>query len=200
MEFDLVALQKQIEQKKRNYPQEWLGRSLAYTPYQPRPISESLRKTQTFTPKNLYHLPDSKDFLEIDISKAKQHSALLLDSLENLTYIRRYIHLPLVFNAPIIDTYQILESLVYGADCIALRAAILSQRDLKTLSDFSLKLGLESIFFVHSKEDLTKAIFAGANMLVIEDIDLIPLIPNNKIILAYATSSHKGIDSFILSD
>ncbi|MDE5602515.1 MAG: hypothetical protein K2I71_01130 [Helicobacter sp.] len=200
MEFDLVALQKQIEQKKQNYPEEWLGRSLAYTPYQPRPISDILRKTQTFTPKNLYYLPDSKDFLEIAISKAQHHSALLLDSLENLTYIRRYVNLPLIFNAPIIDTYQILESLVYGADCISLRSAIVSQKNLKTLSDFSVKLGMESIFLIHSKEDLTKAIFAGATLLAVEDTNLIPLIPNNKIILAYTTSTHKGIDSFILDN
>ncbi|WP_104721807.1 beta/alpha barrel domain-containing protein [Helicobacter mesocricetorum] len=199
MEFDLTALQKQIAQKKQSYPQEWLGRSLAYTPYQPRPISETLRKTKTFTPKNLYRVLDTKDFLEIAIHKAQNHSALVIDSLENLTYIRRYVNLPLIFDTPIIDTYQILESLVYGADSLCLRPHILSQKDLKICNDFSAKLGLESIFYIYSKEDLTKAIFAGANILIVDNIELIPLIPNHKIILS-TTSTHKGIDSLILRD
>jgi len=207
-EIEIAKIQQAISEKKEKFPQEWLGRTLAYTPYQPRPLPEIFKKPVDSTPKILYDFSlQTLDTSATQISllqTAKDYESracgFFVESLEILTYIRRYVSIPLIYDFLILDSYQLLESLVYGADCIALRAAILSQRDLKTLSDFSLKLGLESIFFIHSKEDLTKAIFAGANMLVIEDIDLIPLIPNNKIILAYATSSHKGIDSFILSD
>lgn len=197
--MDLTQLKKQIELKKQNYPQEWLGRSLAYTPYQPRPIKEILTKTKQYYPKNIYSIPNTKDFLEFSQNKEKETSCFLLDILENLTFVRRYVNVPLIFNYPIIDTYQILESLVFGADCIILTPSILSQKSLKELSDFALKIGLERIFTINSKEDLSKAIFAKADILNLQNnSNLIPLIPQNKIILAKKNPQKiQGIDTYI---
>ena len=184
--MDLTQLKKQIELKKQNYPQEWLGRSLAYTPYQPRPIKEILTKTKQYYPKNIYSIPNTKDFLEFSQNKEKEASCFLLDILENLTFVRRY-------------TYQILESLVFGADCIILTPSILSQKNLKELSDFAIKIGLERIFTINSKEDLSKAIFAKADILNLQNnSNLIPLIPQNKIILAQKNLQKiQGIDTYI---
>lgn len=197
--MDLTQLKKQIELKKQNYPQEWLGRSLAYTPYQPRPIKEILTKTKQYYPKNIYSIPNTKDFLEFSQNKEKEASCFLLDILENLTFVRRYVNVPLIFNYPIIDTYQILESLVFGADCIILTPSILSQKNLKELSDFVIKIGLERIFTINSKEDLSKAIFAKADILNLQNnSNLIPLIPQNKIILAQKNLQKiQGIDAYI---
>lgn len=197
--MDLTQLKKQIELKKQNYPQEWLGRSLAYTPYQPRPIKEILTKTKQYCPKNIYSIPNTKDFLEFSQNKEKEVSCFLLDILENLTFVRRYVNVPLIFNYPIIDTYQILESLVFGADCIILTPSILSQKNLKELSDFAIKIGLERIFTINSKEDLSKAIFAKADILNLQNnSNLIPLIPQNKIILAQKNLQKiQGIDAYI---
>ena len=197
--MDLTQLKKQIELKKQNYPQEWLGRSLAYTPYQPRPIKEILTKTKQYYPKNIYSIPNTKDFLEFSQNKEKEASCVLLDILENLTFVRRYVNVPLIFNYPIIDTYQILESLVFGADCIILTPSILSQKNLKELSDFAIKIGLERIFTINSKEDLSKAIFAKADILNLQNnSNLIPLIPQNKIIIAQKNPQKiQGIDTYI---
>ena len=197
--MDLTQLKKQIELKKQNYPQEWLGRSLAYTPYQPRPIKEILTKTKQYYPKNIYSIPNTKDFLKFSQNKEKEASCFLLDILENLTFVRRYVNVPLIFNYPIIDTYQILESLVFGADCIILTPSILSQKNLKELSDFAIKIGLERIFTINSKEDLSKAIFAKADILNLQNnSNLIPLIPQNKIILAKKNPQKiQGIDTYI---
>ncbi|WP_054195705.1 hypothetical protein [Helicobacter pullorum] len=197
--MDLTQLKKQIELKKQNYPQEWLGRSLAYTPYQPRPIKEILTKTKQYYPKNIYSIPNTKDFLKFSQNKEKEASCFLLDILENLTFVRRYVNVPLIFNYPIIDTYQILESLVFGADCIILTPSILSQKNLKELSDFAIKIGLERIFTINSKEDLSKAIFAKADILNLQNnSNLIPLIPQNKIILAQKNPQKiQGIDTYI---
>lgn len=195
--LDLTKLKKEIDRKKQDYPQEWLGRSLAYTPYQPRPIKTILTKTKDFNPKNIYQIPLTNDFLQIAKTNETLASCFSVYSLENLTFIRRYVQIPLIFNYPIVDSYQILESLVFGADCIILNPAILSQKELKELNDFTIKLGLQSIFKITTKEDLRKAIFAGVEILNIQDsIDLIPLIPNNKIILAnQAFQKTKGVDS-----
>ena len=123
----------------------------------------------------------------------------MLDILENLTFVRRYVNVPLIFNYPIIDTYQILESLVFGADCIILTPSLLSQKNLKELSDFAIKIGLERIFTINSKEDLSKAIFAKADILNLQNnSNLIPLIPQNKIILAKKNPQKiQGIDAYI---
>ena len=132
-------------------------------------------------------------------NKEKEASCFLLDILENLTFVRRYVNVPLIFNYPIIDTYQILESLVFGADCIILTPSILSQKNLKELSDFAIKIGLERIFTINSKEDLSKAIFAKADILNLQNnSNLIPLIPQNKIILAQKNPQKiQGIDTYI---
>ncbi|MDE5591944.1 MAG: hypothetical protein K2I63_03175, partial [Helicobacter sp.] len=177
--------------------------------YQPRPFKHFLTKTKDFSPKNLCHLGDSKDFLEVSTQKAGDYIAFILQDLQNLTYMRRYIQNILIFDFPIIDTYQILEALVYGADGIVLTPCYVSQKQLKILSDFASKVGLESLFFITNKEDLTKAIFAGSNILILSKTinlaEFIGLIPNHKVILCRmpnfqdGLTNPVGIDSYIVS-
>lgn len=194
---EIAKIKQTIEKKAQSFPQEWLGRALAYTPYQPRPLN--LKKSLHCIPQNLYGFSedlfiesqrtDSNEtlitFLQIAKNYEKEASAFLLESLEILTYLRRYVSLPLIYDFLILDSYQLLESLVYGADGIVLLPKFLTQAELKNLSDYALKIGLERIFRIESKEDLTKAIFAKADILDLGgNFSLIPLIPNNKIILS----------------
>jgi indole-3-glycerol phosphate synthase len=122
---------------------------------------------------------------------------------EYLGMIRRYVNLPLLRKDFIVDKYQLVEALVYGADFVLLIAAALSRKELKELYDYALHLGLDVLVEVHDKSDLVKAMFAGANIIGINhrnletfEMDmtlsekLIPLIPNGKIIVA-----ESGIDS-----
>lgn len=194
---EITKIKQTIEKKAQSFPQEWLGRALAYTPYQPRPLN--LKKSLHCIPQSLYGFSeylfiesqrtDSNEtlitFLQIAKNYEKEASAFLLESLEILTYLRRYVSLPLIYDFLILDSYQLLESLVYGADGIVLLPKFLTQAELKNLSDYALKIGLERIFRIESKEDLTKAIFSKADILDLSgNFSLIPLIPNNKIILS----------------
>ncbi len=193
---EIAKIKQAIDRKAQSFPREWLGRALAYTPYQPRPLN--LKKSIHFTPQNLYGFSENlfiepqktdsneaQTFLQIAKNYEKKASAFLVESLEILTYIRRYVSLPLIYDFLILDSYQLLESLVYGADGVILLPKFLTQADLKDLSDYALKIGLERIFRIESKEDLTKAIFAKADILDLSgNFSLIPLIPNNKIILS----------------
>jgi indole-3-glycerol phosphate synthase len=83
-------------------------------------------------------------------------------------------------------------------------------------------LGLEALVEIHDKEDLTKAIFAGANIIGINhrnletfEMDmnltekLMPLIPNTKIIVAESGLNDKktiehlskvGADAFLIGE
>lgn len=211
-----------LEKRKVDFPLEWLGRSLAFNPFIPKDVKAALRST----PENPYRIiaevkkasPSKgvirEDFDPVLIAQAYERGGA--DALSILTephyfqgdkeylgMIRRYVSLPLLRKDFIVDKYQLVEALVYGADFVLLIAAALSRKELKELYDYALHLGLDVLVEVHDKSDLVKAMFAGANIIGINhrnletfEMDmslsekLIPLIPNGKIIVA-----ESGIDS-----
>ncbi len=211
-----------LEKRKVDFPLEWLGRSLAFNPFIPKDVKAALRST----PENPYRIiaevkkasPSKgvirEDFDPVLIAQAYEKGGA--DALSILTephyfqgdkeylgMIRRYVGLPLLRKDFIVDKYQLVEALVYGADFVLLIAAALSRKELKELYDYALHLGLDVLVEVHDKSDLIKAMFAGADIIGINhrnletfEMDmslsekLIPLIPNNKIIVA-----ESGIDS-----
>ncbi len=91
-------------------------------------------------------------------------ASLLKGDREFLGMVRRYSSLPILRKDFIIDKYQVLEALVYGADFILLIAKALSRKELKELVSYSHHLGMEALVEIHDKVDLVKAIFAGANI------------------------------------
>lgn len=143
-------------------------------------------------------------------------------SLDYLAGIRRYVSLPLLRKDFIVTKYQILEALVFGADFILLIAAALSKNELKELLNYARHLGLEVLVEIHDKADLVKAIFAGSDIIGINhrnlktfDMDmslshqLIPMIPNGKIIVAESgIHEHEqlvelnkiGVDAFLVGE
>lgn len=230
-----------LKEKKAKYPEEWLGRSLAYNPYVPRDVAPSLKSDEKDPFKIIAEVKKAspskgiirEEFEPIFIAKdyetggANAISVLtephyFRGNLEFITQIRRYVSVPLLRKDFIIDKYQILEALVYGADFILLIAKALSSKELKEMLEYAHHLGLEALVEVHDKEDVTKAIFAGANIIGINhrnlqsfEMDmglcerLVPLIPKSKIIVAesglYEHSQLKslnkiGIDAFLIGE
>ncbi len=228
-------------QKKEKMPLEWLGRSLAYNPYQPR----DWRKALASTPENPYRMiceikkaSPSKGIIREDfdpLTISQQYDAggadmfsiltephFFMGDLEYIPMVRRFSGVPILRKDFIIDEYQILEALVYGADIILLIAKALSQTELKSLLDYTRHIGLEALVEIHDKEDLTKAIFAGADIIGINhrnletfEMDmslsakLIPMIPNGKIIVAESgITTHEqvlelsklGVDAFLVGE
>lgn len=212
-----------LSRRKKEFSEEWLGRSLAYNPYAPRDVKKALTRSED----NKYRIiaevkkaSPSKGVIREDfdpIAIAKEYEKGMADAvsvltephyflgnIEYLTQIRRYIPMPLLRKDFIVDEYQILEALVYGADFVLLIAKALSTSELKKLYEYAQNVGLDVLVEIHDKEDLKKAIFAGANIIGINhrnletfEMDmslgeqLIPMIPNGKIIVA-----ESGIDSF----
>jgi len=136
--------------------------------------------------------------------------------------IRRYVPMPLLRKDFIVDKYQLVEALAYGADFVLLIAMALSRKELKALLNYTRHLGMEALVEIHDKSDLTKAIFAGADIIGINhrnletfEMDmslsqkLIPLIPNGKIIVAESgINNHEtvvelsrvGADAFLVGE
>ena len=230
-----------LEERKKKYTMDWLGRSLAFNPFMPRDVKPYLKAT----PDNPYRIiaevkkasPSKgvikEDFDPLMIAKAYELGGadaisvltephFFQGNLEYLTQIRRYVPTPLLRKDFIVDEYQILEALVYGADFILLIAKALSKQELKHLLEYALRLGLEVLVEIHDKEDLIKAIFAGATIIGINhrnletfEMDmsltekLMPLIPNGKIIVAESGLKDKetikhlskvGADAFLIGE
>ncbi len=230
-----------LEKQKIEYPLEWLGRSLSFNPFIPKDVQSALRSTQD----NPYRIiaevkkaSPSKGVIREDFDPvliAQQYAQGGADALSILTephffqgdkeylgMIRRYVSVPLLRKDFIIDKYQLVEALAFGADFVLLIAKALSRKELKDLYNYALHLGLEVLVEVHDKTDLVKAMFAGANIIGINhrnletfEMDmnlsekLIPLIPNGKIIVAESgINDHEtvvelgkaGADAFLVGE
>lgn len=230
-----------LEKRKKEYSIDWLGRSLAYNPYPPRDVKEYLRSTKEEPVRIIAEVKKAspskgvirEDFDPLKIAQTySQNGANAISvltephffqgDLEYLTGIRRYVSTPLLRKDFIIDKYQIVEALAYGADFILLIAKALSKQELKELYDYAIHLGLEVLVEIHDKEDLRKAISCGATIIGINhrnletfemDMELcdklIPLIPNGKIIVAESgvsdcetinRLSSIGADAFLIGE
>ena len=239
---DIIKKTKEdLAVREKEYTLDWLGRSLAFNARQPRDVKEFLRST----PEEPYRIiaevkkasPSKgvirEDFDPLAIAQAYERGGanaisvltephFFQGDLEYLSGIRRYVATPLLRKDFIVSKYQILEALVYGADFILLIAKALSRSELKELLDYSRHLGMEALVEIHDKTDLTKAIFAGSDIIGINhrnletfemDMELchklIPLIPNGKIIVAESglyeheqlEELHKiGVDAFLVGE
>ncbi|AXP08217.1 indole-3-glycerol phosphate synthase TrpC [Campylobacter hepaticus] len=236
----LEKTKEDLKKRKIQLPYDMLGRSLSANPFFPKDVIKSLKRVE----KEIKIIAEVKkaspskgvirqDFNPLSIAlnyqKAGASAISVLTeehffhgNLEYLSLIRRYTCIPLLRKDFIFDEYQILEALVYGADFILLIAKILSMKELKKLLDFARHLGLEVLVEIHDKEDLSKAIFAGASIIGInhrnlEDFSmdmtlcekLIPQIPNAKIIIAESGLENKeflnhlqnlGVDAFLMGE
>lgn len=230
-----------LERRKQEISLDLLGRSLASNPFPPRDVKPYLTSTKEEPIRIIAEVKKAspskgiikEDFDPIKIAQSYSNSGANAISvltephyfkgdLEYLTQIRRYVPTPLLRKDFIVDKYQILEALVYGADFILLIAKALSTKELKELYEYALHVGLEVLVEIHDKEDLTKAMKCGANIIGINhrnldtfEMDmklcdeLIPMIPNGKIIVAESGVSDVdtikrlssiGADAFLIGE
>jgi len=239
---EIIEKTKQdLEIRKKDITLDLLGRTLASNPFSPRDVKPFLTSTKEEPIRIIAEVKKAspskgvikEDFNPMEIAQAYSNSGANAISvltephyfqgdLEYLTAIRRYVPTPLLRKDFIVDKYQIVEALVYGADFILLIAKALGTKELKELYDYALHLGLEVLVEIHDKEDLTKAIKCGASIIGINhrnldtfemDMELcdklIPMIPNGKIIVAESGVSNVdvikrlsgiGADAFLIGE
>jgi indole-3-glycerol phosphate synthase len=239
---DIIKKTKEdIKKRQAEFDLDWLGRSLAYNPYPPRDVKPYLTATKDEPIRIIAEVKKAspskgiikEDFdpvtIAYDYSQSGANAISVLTEphwfkgdLEYITAIRRYVPTPLLRKDFIVDKYQIVEALVYGADFILLIAAALETKELKELYEYALHLGLEVLVEIHNKDDLKKALKCGANIIGINhrnlstfEMDmqlchkLIPMIPNGKIIVAESGVSNTeiitelseaGADAFLIGE
>jgi len=93
-------------------------------------------------------------------------------SLDDLLLARASVNIPLLRKEFIVDEYQILEAKAFGADLILLIAAVLTRDEIKSLSEFAKKLGLEVLLEVHNQEELEKSIMPSLDMIGVNNRNL----------------------------
>ncbi len=230
-----------VEKRKKDYSLDWLGRSLSANPYPPRDVKPYLISTKEEPIRIIAEVKKAspskgvikEDFDPLLIAQEYANNGANAISvltephyfqgdLEYLTQIRRYVSTVLLRKDFILDKYQIVEALVYGADFILLIAKSLSTKELKELYEYALHLGLEVLVEIHDKEDLKKAMKCGANIIGINHRnletfemnmnlcdELIPMIPNKKIIVAESgvfdvqtiqRLNSIGVDAFLIGE
>lgn len=77
-------------------------------------------------------------------------------STQILTDVKSSVHLPVLRKDFILDEYQLYESRLIGADAVLLIAGLLSKKKLRVLSRIASGLGLDVLYEVHSKKEITK--------------------------------------------
>ena len=93
-------------------------------------------------------------------------------STEYLKQIRQMTDLPIIRKDFIIDSYQVYEAKVIGADAVLLIAAILDDSKFKELYDLAYSLGLDVLCEVHNEEEMQRMINLGVKIIGINNRNL----------------------------
>ena len=89
-----------------------------------------------------------------------------------LKTVRQVSSLPLLRKDFLFETYQIYETALLEADAFLLIASLLTEEELRDLTELGRELGMEALVEVHADEDLKKAVGAGAKIIGINNRNL----------------------------
>jgi phosphoribosylanthranilate isomerase len=93
-------------------------------------------------------------------------------SLADLREARHATLLPTLRKDFIVDPYQVGESVILGADAILLIVAALGDAELRSLHAAAREAGLEALVEVHDRQELERALAAGARIVGVNNRDL----------------------------
>ena len=92
--------------------------------------------------------------------------------LEWLNQVRPEVTIPLLLKDFVLDSYQLLDAAVRGADGVLLLASLLSETELQRLIGEAKVLGLDPLVEVHTPQELHAALRAGATLVGINHRNL----------------------------
>ena len=123
------------------------------------------------------------DFHPVEIALTyQQHGAACISvltdgpyfqgSLDYLRQIRAAVALPVLRKDFIIDPYQVIEARAAGADAVLLIAECLDDRQLGTLHEAIVSLGMTPLVELYEPANLPRVLAAGARLIGINNRDL----------------------------
>lgn len=164
-----------VEKRMKEVEFAVLGRSLSCNPLTPRPFS-TLKNQIITRAKSLKDIERAQKLYSQNLGGKSRESQNLGEKSQNLAELspnpqsaividttlqkdislvsdaRTYTPFLIIHKDIFISKYQVLEALVYGADCVALSPIILPQSSLLELQDYAYHLGLEVAVLADRKE------------------------------------------------
>lgn len=124
-----------------------------------------------------------EDFHPVDIARTYEANgasciSVLTDeqyfqgSLEYLRDICAAVNLPVLRKDFILDSYQLVEARVAGADAVLLIAECLDDCNLRKLHNETVELGMTPLVELYAPENLTRVFDAGATLIGVNNRDL----------------------------
>ena len=92
--------------------------------------------------------------------------------LEHLSEARAATRLPVLRKDFVVDPYQVWQARAAGADALLLIAAALADAELRALLELAVGAGLEALVEVHDRDELARALAAGARVVGVNNRDL----------------------------
>ncbi len=92
-----------------------------------------------------------------------------------LKTVRQVTTIPLLRKDFILESYQVYESALLDADAFLLIASILTEEELKNLLSLGRQFGMDALVETHTEDDLKKALNAGAEVIGINNRNLMDL-------------------------
>jgi indole-3-glycerol phosphate synthase len=93
-------------------------------------------------------------------------------SLADLDAVRESVSIPVLRKDFMVDEYQVWEARAHGADLILLIVAALRDEQLVSLGGLAASLGMTCLVEVHTPEEVSRAVAAGAVLLGVNNRDL----------------------------
>jgi indole-3-glycerol phosphate synthase len=175
------------ERRRAEVPLEDLERRLAERPEQ-RPFGEALvrpglsvvaefkRRSPSAgeiragaTPGEIAHAYDEAGAAALSVLTEAPHFG---GSLEDLREAREACELPILQKDFIVDSYQVYEAAVAGADAVLLIVAVLNGDQLARLYEEARGLDLDVVVEVHKESELETALTVDADIIGINNRDL----------------------------
>ncbi|HSL23411.1 MAG TPA: indole-3-glycerol phosphate synthase TrpC [Vicinamibacterales bacterium] len=91
---------------------------------------------------------------------------------EHLRAVRAAVSLPILRKDFIVDRYQVLEAVAWGADAVLLIAAALDDRELESLLHVCRERRVDALVEVHDRAELQRALDAGAAIVGVNNRNL----------------------------
>lgn len=125
----------------------------------------------------------SKDFPYIDIAREYEkagadcisvltESKYFLGSDRYLSEIRNAVKLPIIRKDFIVDTYQIYQAKVIGANAVLLICSLMNAEFLEECIGICNRLGISALVEVHCEDEVQMAMKAGARMIGVNNRNL----------------------------
>jgi len=114
-------------------------------------------------------------------------------SPDHLRAVRAIVDIPILRKDFIVSEYQLIEAAALGADAALLIVAALDQSELTSLVQAAARLRLATLVEVHNREELRRAVDAGARVIGVNSRNLRTLTVHPEVLAEVAAEIPRGI-------